>query len=60
MFFTSDASASWGCGAFIYVGEWFQLELPSSWDGIHITIKELLPIVIYGAASGGNVCAVPV
>ena len=50
---TSDASGSWGCGAFTSAGEWFQLELPSSWDGIHITIKELLPIVI-GAAVWGS------
>ena len=26
----SDTSGSWGCGAFTSVGEWFQLELPSS------------------------------
>ena len=47
---TSDTSGSWGC---LYSGEWFQLELPSSWDGIHITMKELLPIVI-GAAVWGS------
>ena len=50
---TSDASGSWGCGAFTSAGEWFQLELPSSWDGVNITIKELLPIVI-GAALWGS------
>ena len=51
----SDASGSWGCDAFTSAGEWFQLELPSSWDGIHITIKELLPSEQrYGAASGGE------
>ena len=50
---TSDASGSWGCGAYLSSGEWFQLELPSSWDGIHITMKELLPIVI-GAAVWGS------
>lgn len=43
---TSDASGSWGCGAYSEKGEWFQLKLPGSWDGIHITTKELLPIVI--------------
>ena len=31
----------------------FQLKLPGSWDGIHITAKELLPIVI-GAALWGE------
>ena len=40
---TSDASGGWGCGAFTSKGEWFQLE---SWDAVHITVKELLPIVI--------------
>ena len=33
---TSDASGSWGCGAYLVSGEWFQLELPSSWDDVHI------------------------
>ena len=42
---TSDASGSWGCGAFTSAGERFQLKLPGSWHGIHITAKELLPIV---------------
>ena len=50
---TSDASGSWGCCAYLISGEWFQLELPSSWAGVHITIKELLPIVI-GAAVWGR------
>lgn len=43
---TSDASGSWGCGAFETSGEWFQLKLPESWSTVHITVKELLPIVI--------------
>ncbi len=43
---TSDASGSWRCGAFSSGGEWFQLQLPESWQEIHITVKELLPIVI--------------
>ena len=43
---TSDASASWGCGAFTSTGEWFQLKLPETWSDIHITVKELLPIVL--------------
>ena len=49
---TSDASGSWGCGAF-YEGKWFQLQ----WDQFsaphHITVKELLPIII-GAAVWGQ------
>ena len=50
---TSDASGSWGCGAFTSSGEWFQLELLESWNGVHITVKELLPIVL-GAAIWGR------
>ena len=50
---TSDASGSWGCGAFTSAGEWFQIELLESWAGVHITVKELLPIVI-GVAVWGH------
>ncbi len=53
---TSDASGSWGCGAFSSGGEWFQLQLPESWQGIHITVKELLPIVIGIALWGEQWC----
>lgn len=41
---TSDASGSWGCGAF-HAGLWFQLQWGSSTALAHIAIKELLPIV---------------
>lgn len=50
---TSDASGSWGCGAFTDLGEWFQIEWPESWAGVHITVKELLPIVV-GVAVWGS------
>ena len=49
----SDASGSWGCGAFTSTGDWFQVQLPGSWDPVHITAKELLPIVI-GVALWGE------
>ena len=49
---TSDASGSWGCGAFTTTGEWFQLRWPESWSGVHITIKELAPVVISIATWG--------
>lgn len=49
---TSDASGSWGCGAYTSEGYWFQLELPESWKDTHITVKELLPIVIGTAVWG--------
>lgn len=49
---TSDASGSWGCGAFIASGEWLQFEWPDIWEGIHITVKEMLPIVMAVAMWG--------
>ncbi len=45
---TSDASGSWGCGAFTASGEWFQLRLPESWDAVHITAK---PMIVLGGGS---------
>lgn len=50
---TSDASGTWGCGAYITSGEWFQLVWPESWRAIHITVKELLPVIV-GAAIWGH------
>ena len=49
---TSDASGSWGCGAFTSTGQWFQLALSDSWQEVHITVKELLPIVLAAATWG--------
>ena len=43
---TSNVLGSWGCGAFTSDGQWFQLQLPACWDGVHITMKGLLPIVL--------------
>ena len=51
---TSDASGSWGCGAFTSLHEWFQFTWPPSWAGIHITVKELLPIVMACAVWGNQ------
>ena len=51
---TSDASGSWGCRACTSHGQWFQLQLPESWLDVHITIKELLPIVLGVAVWGGR------
>ena len=50
---TSDASGSWGCGAYTSTGEWFMLQWPYSWKGVHITVKELLPLVM-GVALWGR------
>ncbi len=49
---TSDASGRWGCGAFMSTGEWLQLRWPSVWEMVHITVKELLPIVVACATWG--------
>ena len=51
---TSDASGNWGCGAFTDTGAWFQLRWPEAWKDIHITVKELLPIIIGAAVWGRN------
>lgn len=49
---TSDASGSWGCGAFTSMGEWFQFAWPTLWKDLDITVKELLPIVLAVAMWG--------
>ena len=49
---TSDASGRWGCGAFTDGGEWFQFRWPAEWEGVHITSKQLLPIVAACAVWG--------
>ena len=50
----SDASGNWGCGAYCSQGEWFQFQWPESWTPIHITIKELLPIIMSCALWGSK------
>ena len=50
---TSDASGSWGCGAF-YADSWFQLQWPAALLDSHITVKELLPIVIAAGIWGAQ------
>ena len=48
----SDASGSFGCGGFWAAHGWFQVQWQESWLAIHITAKELLPIVIASALWG--------
>ena len=44
---TSDASDSWGCGAFVSGSlGWFQVAWPPGWQLINTAIKELIPIKI--------------
>lgn len=49
---TSDASGQWGCGAFSSQGEWFQFPWSGVWEDAHITVKELLPVVLACALWG--------
>ena len=45
---TSDASGNWGCGAF-----WNQFRFqPAGMESAHITIKELVPVVLAAAVWG--------
>ena len=58
---TSDESGRQGCGAYSSSGDWFQLEWPEAWREVHITIKELLPVVVAVATwgkqwQGRNIC----
>ena len=48
----TDASGSFGCGAFSLENGWFQLEWPESWSRVHIAAKELVPMVIAAALWG--------
>ena len=43
----SDASGSWGCGAFTM--NLFQIQWPQSWTSVSIAAKELLRTVAYAA-----------
>ena len=48
---TSDASGGWGCGAF-WESKWFQLQWSGAASSAHITIQELIPIVLAAALWG--------
>lgn len=50
---TSDASGSWGCGAFSNdTLKWFQLKWPHQWSTVNIAVKELVPVVASAAIWG--------
>ena len=51
---TSDASGGWGCGAFNSANQWFQAQWPKCWSSVHITVKELAPIVVACALWGNQ------
>ena len=48
----SDASGTWDCGA-VCNDQCFQIKWLESWTSVHITVKELLPIVVACAGGGG-------
>ena len=48
----SDASGSWGCGAFIREVGWFQVPWPPLWEHVDISAKELVPVVLAAALWG--------
>ena len=50
----SDASGSYGCGAVADGIGWFKAEWPESWDSIHISAKELVPVVVAAAIWGSR------
>ena len=49
---TSDASGTFGCGAFAPGHGWFLLKWPESWDAANIAAKELVPLVIAASLWG--------
>ena len=49
---TSDASSSWGCGAYCCNRQWLQYQWTHLTVGYDITAKELLPIVLVAALWG--------
>ena len=51
----TDASGSWGCGAY-FGSKWFALSWSScpAWAEVHISVQELLPIVVSCAIWGSD------
>ena len=49
----SDASGSWGCGAYCN-GQWFQFQWPNSMEACHISSKEMIPIVMAAMVWGSQ------
>ena len=51
----SDASGSWGCGAFVSTtNDWFQFKWPNVWLEASIAVKEMFPVVVSAALWGGR------
>ena len=50
----SDASGSFGCGAFDSTSRWLQVRWPVSWTDVDISVKEMVPIVLAAAIWGDS------
>ena len=50
----SDASGSFGCGAFNIQSGLFQVMWPPSWSSVEISVKELVPVVLAAAVWGST------
>ena len=50
---TSDASGSWGCGAW-FENFWFSIKWEQNYGTLHITVKEMVPIIISAITWGHN------
>ena len=50
----SDASGSFGCGAFNPSGAWFSVHWPQYWMEVNIATKELVPLVLAAALWGAR------
>ena len=48
----SDASGSYGCGAFVASCGWFNVQWPASWLDVAIAQKELVLVVMAAAVWG--------
>ena len=48
----SDASGTYGCGAFVDDLGWFQIKWPEGWEKTDIAVKELVPVVTAAALWG--------
>ena len=48
----SDASGTYGSGAFADTVGWFQVKWPEGWEEVDISAKELVPVVIAAALWG--------
>ena len=48
---TSDASGTWGCGAY-ESGRWLQFKWPPNMKASHISVREMIPVVMSAALWG--------